>query len=240
MNEKLVRQASFEGQRLAVLLAGGAVWAAYLGWIAPFLYEMLCRHCLKDYSYLWNGFPDKVRGTYWMGPAVLSAFYACYQLMRVFGRLSGLLGEGRNRKGTAELPLGDGQREAKAPKCFIKIITRELIIFLSIAILSAAVLYFSRSDYLSLKERYFAEVVMGQEGYNDLSAAEKRRAEDQYEKMAPDQAVEGLLRDHGWRVRAVFHLQHISVFVFVWGYPSVLVLRTVRWFRRMKKGLCPG
>jgi hypothetical protein len=243
MNERPVRQASFEGQRLAVLLAGGAVWAAYLGWIAPLLYEMLCRQCLQDYAYLWNGFPDKVRGTYWMGPAVLLVFYASYLLMKGFDWLSGLLREKRGRQAAAELPLEGGGEEQGPARCarkILKALARESVILLSIAIFSAAVLYFSRSDYLSLKQRYFEEYVTGQESFRVLSAREKKKAQEQYEKMAPEQAVQGLLDDYGWRARAVFYAQHVSLLIFVWGYPSVFILRTLWWFRRMKAARCPG
>ena len=210
------------------LLLAGAVWYVFLLWIAPYLYEMLSRHCFLDYSYLWDGVSDKVRRSSLLGPLVVAGFYVILQLSRLLKCVSDVIC-GRGRKHDS---IGSGSLvfDGKTPIWWVsELVIREIVIALAIVILSCTAVYMSRSRYMELREQYFSEVVGKSLGFQSLSSAEKLKARDQYERIHSSEPVAGMLQDYGFRAQFPFYAQHVSFWLLIWGYPVFLVSRTAFW-----------
>jgi hypothetical protein len=231
MKNKFLEWLKREVLVLAVLAAAGVVWFVALSMVVPLAYEFLSRQCFLDYSYLWNGVSDKVRASATFGPRVLGIFYFFFTVARLLRGAFRIVSD--ERSVVYRNPWSGIFKEKKTfgQLCWVTIF-RELFIAVLLVALCGTALYFSRLNYTQLKEKYFSEQVASMSGYQKLSAREKAAARSQYEQMGDDEAVDGMLRAYGFYARSVYHLQRLSFWLLIWGYPGLLVLRSMLWSLR--------
>ncbi|NTV29832.1 MAG: hypothetical protein HGA80_07115 [Candidatus Omnitrophica bacterium] len=211
------------------LAAAGLAWFALMSWVVPFLYEEVSRFYCLDYSYLWDGVQGQVRRFAGAGFLAVAGCYAIFLLARLVKAVPRIFFDDKKPLRTSGPFRALAEREQVSPAA---ILIRELATAFVIVLLSAVALYFARSKYTEMRRAYFSETVSARPAFQYLSDREKLSAIEQYERLAPDAPVEGMLEEYGLCARALFYLQRLAFWCLIWGYPVVMILRTVLWARR--------
>jgi hypothetical protein len=209
-----------EGAVVAGFLVAGVVWFVVLTWVVPFAYEILSRRCTNDYAYLWNGFAGRLRGIARPGALVIFMLAPAWLILRLIRR--GIrFSLGRAVPAPRRRRLSPGE-----------LFAREAWVIVGIVLIATVTFYFSHRGYVKLKERYFSQVVMSQDGYRFLPESEKAKARSQYDATKSTEYVAGMLKDYGMRAKIFYYSQLVTFWMLIWGYPGYLLFRFLFWAKR--------
>ena len=220
MIDALKRMIIREGAVILGFFLAAGMWFLWFRWVAPLCYELLAR-AIHDYSYLWDGSSAGLTMFAQSGALALLCLAAVWLVLRVLKRAWRCLTRADKKKKTGDTSSSFGGN-----------MFREFVVFVAVLLISIGTLYFSHGEYSRLREKYFSEVVMKENGYGALSSREKAVARAQYESLGPREAVEDMFRDYGLRVRLVYYAQSTAFWALVWGYPLYLIVRFLSWAMR--------
>jgi hypothetical protein len=221
-----------EGRLILVFLSAAFLWFIFWSRIIPVWHESLSRLCYHDYSYLWNGAPDKMQVVARFGAQVILILMPVWVLIRSIKRVyRSVVNRGRRSTGGKMAARTLRHKQIDAAQVFNSWL-RDLFIAIFLFAAAALVFYFGNRSYSAMKIRYFNEIVMVQPRYAVLSENERSQARAQYESVYAQDMLPSMVKAYGIRAGGPYYLSSMSFWAMIWGVPVYLFIRFFIWALR--------